>query len=106
MNGLQSVAVKDLFERGIDYWENHQRNFTVTVSMYEIYGGKLYDLLNDHAQLSLREDKSNTIQIAGLKEQFVDNDDQILELINQGNQMRTTHATKANDSSSRSHAIT
>lgn len=51
MNGIQSTAVKDLFERGIDYWENHQRNFTVTVSMYEIYGGKLYDLLNDHQEL-------------------------------------------------------
>ena len=48
MNGIQDIAVKDLFERGIDYWENHQRNFTVTVSMYEIYGGKVYDLLNDH----------------------------------------------------------
>ena len=46
------------------------------------------------------------IQVAGLKEQFVDNDDHILELIKQGNQMRTTHATKANDTSSRSHAIT
>ena len=32
MNGLQDIAVKDLFERGIDYWENHKRNFTVTVS--------------------------------------------------------------------------
>lgn len=81
MNGIQDIAVKDLFERGIDYWENHQRNFTVTVSMYEIYGGKIYDLLNDHQQLSIREDKNNTIQIAGLKEQFVDNDDHILDLI-------------------------
>ena len=106
MKGIQSTAVKDLFERGIDYWENHSRNFTVTVSMYEIYGGKLYDLLNDHAELKQREDKYNTIQIVGLKEQFVDNDDQILELIEQGNEMRTTHATKANDTSSRSHAIT
>lgn len=53
MNGLQETAVKDLFERGIDYWENHQRNFTVTVSMYEIYGGKVYDLLNDHAMLKI-----------------------------------------------------
>lgn len=61
MAGLQSTAVKDLFERGIDYWENHSRNFTVTVSMYEIYGGKLYDLLNDHAELKQREDKWNTI---------------------------------------------
>jgi len=53
--------------------------------MYEIYGGKLYDLLNDHNELKLREDKTNTIQIAGLKEYFVDNDDQILDLIRQGN---------------------
>jgi hypothetical protein len=45
---LAVKAAQDLFERGIDYWENHSRNFTVTVSMYEIYGGKLYDLLNDH----------------------------------------------------------
>lgn len=66
MNGLQSLAVKDLFERGINYWENHQRNFTVTFSMYEIYGGKVYDLLNDHNELKLREDKSNTIIVAGL----------------------------------------
>jgi hypothetical protein len=29
--------------------------------MYEIYGGKLYDLLNDHQELKLREDKNNTI---------------------------------------------
>tara|TARA_B110000285_G_C15126641_1_gene620638 strand:+ start:1293 stop:1526 length:234 start_codon:yes stop_codon:yes gene_type:complete len=61
MNGLQDIAVKDLFERGIDYWENHKRNFTVTVSMYEIYGGKLYDLLNDHQQLKLQEDKNGMV---------------------------------------------
>jgi len=29
----------------------------VTVSMYEIYGGKLYDLLNNHESLKLLEDK-------------------------------------------------
>lgn len=61
MNGLQDTAVKDLFDRGIDYWENHQRNFTVTVSMYEIYGGKLYDLLNDHQVLKLQEDKNGMV---------------------------------------------
>lgn len=36
----------------------------------------------------------------------MDNDDHILELIKLGNSVRTTHATKANDTSSRSHAIT
>ena len=38
-------------------------------------------------------------------EQFVSSEDQILELISQGNKVRTTHATKSNDTSSRSHAV-
>lgn len=58
MQGLQQLAVADLFERGIHYWQNQARNFTVTVSMYEIYGGKLYDLLNNHEGLKLLEDKN------------------------------------------------
>ena len=81
MQGLQNLAVQDLFERGIDYWQNDQRNFAVTVSMYEIYGGKLYDLLNNHEQLKLMEDKNQKIQIQGLSEQFVSSEEQILELI-------------------------
>ena len=63
MNGLQGLAVQDLFERGIDYWQNDQRNFAVTVSMYEIYGGKIYDLLNNHEVLKILEDKNQKIQI-------------------------------------------
>ena len=48
MEGLQEAAIRDLFDRGISYFKDHQRNFTVTISMYEIYGGKIYDLLNNH----------------------------------------------------------
>jgi len=29
--------------------------------MYEIYGGKIYDLLNNHEQLKLLEDRSQKI---------------------------------------------
>lgn len=105
MQGLQNLAVQDLFERGIDYWQNDQRNFAVTVSMYEIYGGKIYDLLNNHEVLKILEDKSQKIQIQGLAEHFVSSEDQILDLITQGNKVRTTHATKSNDTSSRSHAV-
>ena len=36
--------------------------------MYEIYGGKVYDLLNDHEQLKVLEDKNQKIQLQGLKE--------------------------------------
>jgi kinesin family protein 2/24 len=58
MNGLQELAIKDLFERGVYYFQEEKRNFTVTVSMYEIYGGKIYDLINNHEQLKLLEDKN------------------------------------------------
>jgi hypothetical protein len=48
MQGLQELAIKDLFDRGVYYFQEQKRNFTVTVSMYEIYGGKIYDLINNH----------------------------------------------------------
>lgn len=105
MQGLQELAIKDLFDRGITYFQEHKRNFTVTIAMYEIYGGKIYDLLNTHEQLKILEDKNQKIQIFGLKEQFVQSEQEILDLINFGNSVRTTHATKANDTSSRSHAV-
>jgi len=82
-----------------------KRNFTVTIAMYEIYGGKVYDLLNNHEKLKLLEDKNQKIQIFGLKEEFVSSKEEISEFINFGMKVRTTHATKANDTSSRSHAI-
>ena len=40
-----------------------------------------------------------------MKEQFVSSEEQILDLITQGNKIRTTHATNSNDTSSRSHAV-
>jgi len=106
MQGLEDLAISDLFDKGYNYHTQEQRNFKVTLSMYEIYGGKVYDLLNNHEQLKLLEDKSNKIQVQGLKEQFVSSEQELQELIQFGNGVRTTAATKANDTSSRSHAIT
>jgi kinesin family member 2/24 len=57
MQGLQELAIKNLFDRGIDYFQAHKRNFAVTVAMYEIYGGKVFDLLNNHETLKIQEDK-------------------------------------------------
>lgn len=106
MQGLEDLAISDLFAKGYHYYQKEHRNYKVTLSMYEIYGGKVYDLLGDHAQLKLLEDKSNKIVVQGLKEQFVASEVELHELIRQGNGVRTTAATKANDTSSRSHAIT
>ena len=38
------------------------------VSCFEIYGGKLYDLLNARQQLVMREDGKGRVCIVGLKE--------------------------------------
>lgn len=48
MQGLEDLAISDLFEKGYNYHTKQNRNFKVTLSMYEIYGGKVYDLLNNH----------------------------------------------------------
>jgi len=41
--GLYLLALEDLF-KGL---ENHNKKITLWLSFYEIYCGKLYDLLND-----------------------------------------------------------
>jgi len=75
------------------------------VSYYEIYGGKVYDLLNNHASLKLLEDKNGNITVSGILEREAMSPFEMLDFIKQGSQTRTTHATAANDTSSRSHAI-
>lgn len=51
------------------------------------------------------EDKSNTIQIQGLTEKLASDAKELLSIMSAANSARTTHATVANDTSSRSHAI-
>ncbi len=38
------------------------------MSMFEIYGGKCMDLLNNKKKLQILEDKNNKIQVFGLEE--------------------------------------
>ena len=75
------------------------------VSFFEIYGGRLYDLLNNRAKLLVQEDANQKIQISGLNDKEVKTPDAMLKVIEFGNAARTTRATTSNDTSSRSHAI-
>jgi len=75
------------------------------VSFFEIYGGKLYDLLNDRNKLVNREDGSANVHIVGLQEVPCSSDAQLLDLVAKGNSIRSTGQTGANIDSSRSHAI-
>ena len=75
------------------------------ISFFEIYGGRLFDLLNNRNKLALLEDAKQKIQVQGLIEKPVSSADEMLKLIEFGHGVRTTHATTSNDTSSRSHAI-
>ncbi|XP_008792351.2 kinesin-like protein KIN-13B [Phoenix dactylifera] len=81
------------------------QGFQLFVSFFEIYGGKLFDLLNDRRKLCMREDGKQKVCIVGLQEYRVSNVDAIRELIEKGNATRSTGITGANEESSRSHAI-
>ncbi|KAF9615662.1 hypothetical protein IFM89_025912 [Coptis chinensis] len=81
------------------------QGFHLYVSFFEIYGGKLYDLLNERRKLCMREDGKQQVCIVGLQEYKVSNVDTIRELIEKGNATRSTGTTGANEESSRSHAI-
>ncbi|KAG2385259.1 Kinesin-like protein [Vigna angularis] len=84
------------------YWN---QGFQLFVSFFEIYGGKLFDLLNDRKKLFIREDGKQQVCIVGLQEYRVSKVETIKEFIEKGNATRSTGTTGANEESSRSHAI-
>lgn len=79
--------------------------FTIAVSFFELYGGRCLDLLNKKQQLRILEDGNNKIQIENLSEKSAGDSKQLLAIMASANAVRTTHATVANDTSSRSHGI-
>ncbi|KAJ8490965.1 hypothetical protein OPV22_012686 [Ensete ventricosum] len=81
------------------------QGFHLYVSFFEIYGGKLFDLLNDRRKLCMREDGKQKVCIVGLQEYIVSSLDTIKDLIEKGNATRSIGTTGANEESSRSHAI-
>ena len=99
--GLYLLAARDLFF----YRDQYFRNVRFTVSFYEIYCGKLHDLLNDRNQLFAREDAKQNVNIVGLQNKPVETVENLMKIINTGMEARTTGQTGANDDSSRSHAI-
>lgn len=61
VHGMYLLAAADIFKQ----LENYQK-LTVWISFYEIYCGKLYDLLNERNILFAREDAKNNVNIVGL----------------------------------------
>lgn len=84
---------------------NQYEDLELYLSFYEIYCGKLYDLLNNKEIVQCREDAKQKVNIVGLTEKQIINFEDIMKFISVGLLSRTCGQTGANADSSRSHAI-
>ena len=98
--GLYLLAAYDIFTLLQNY-----KGFSIWVSFYEIYCGKLYDLLNERKILTAREDGKQNICIGGLTEKNAEDINILMQIIEWGLNIRTCGVTGANADSSRSHGI-
>ena len=91
--------------------------FIIKCSFLEIYNEELNDLL-DHSSLhqamatgernnkiNIREEKNGSISVYGLREEKVENYEELAACLDKGSNFRTTASTLMNNNSSRSHAI-
>jgi kinesin family protein 2/24 len=102
--GIYGLAAKDVFKL-LKSPKYKNEDLMIVASFFEIYSGKVFDLLNNKAKLRVLEDAKNQVQVVGLRESPVDCADDVLKLIQTGNNIRTSGQTSANNHSSRSHAV-
>lgn len=97
--GLYAIAAREIFARA------EKIKADVFVSFYEIYGRKIFDLLNNRERLFAREDAEKIVNICGLSEHPVNDIQEIFDVITDGSAYRAAGVTSANSESSRSHAV-
>ncbi|XP_031234199.1 kinesin-like protein KIF2C isoform X2 [Mastomys coucha] len=101
--GIYAMASRDVFLlKSQPRYRN--LNLEVYVTFFEIYNGKVFDLLNKKAKLRVLEDNKQQVQVVGLQEYLVTCADDVIKMINLGSACRTSGQTFANSNSSRSHA--
>ncbi|VDK80029.1 unnamed protein product [Onchocerca ochengi] len=101
--GIYALTTSDVFKLLHKDYKRH--NLQVCCSFFEIYGGKVFDLIGNKAMLRVLEDGKKEVQVVGLQEVPVHNEDDVLDLIKKGTVLRTAGTTSANANSSRSHAV-
>ncbi|KAK7508095.1 hypothetical protein BaRGS_00000334 [Batillaria attramentaria] len=101
--GIYCLAAKDVFR--LLHSKYKKLDLVVGASYFEIYSGKVFDLLNKKIRLRVLEDHKQQVQVVGLREEPVDSVEDVLQLIQHGNNVRTSGQTSANQHSSRSHAV-
>ncbi len=105
MEGIMSLTLQELFDKITHY--STERDYKVKLWYLEIYNENIRDLLSpsNEEYLDLREDPNKGVSVANITELTVTSCKDIMQLLRRGNRNRTTEATNANETSSRSHAI-
>lgn len=104
LQGIVPRMVRTVFNRIDNSSENIE--FTVKVSMMEIYMEKIRDLLDPtKSNMQIKVDKSKGVYVADLTERYIGSDLDVYDIMRIGNENRKVASTTMNDQSSRSHSI-
>jgi len=94
MPGLITHTITDIFN-SIRF--DPEKQNTIKISYVEIYNETIRDLLTPSTSyLDLRDDPVKGITIAGVTEFNAESTEEVIKLLFNGNQRRTTEATNAN----------
>ncbi|CDJ39027.1 hypothetical protein ETH_00029500 [Eimeria tenella] len=99
--GIFALAARDIFS----YLSEEENKRTVHVSFFEIYNGRLFDLLQDRKLVAALENGKKEVIVKDLREDEVSTEDELLRRIVGGMELRRIGANSVNDESSRSHAV-
>lgn len=89
MKGLQEYFINDIYRLAHQSASYRNMGVQFSISFFEIYGGKVYDLLNNREQLTILEDKNNNVQIQNMTEKPAPSQQDMLSIIDFGNSIRT-----------------
>ena len=113
---IEDEKTKGIIPRMIEHifnyiYNNEDIDFLLNVSIIEIYQEKIRDLINinktnnQNHNLNIKEDNVKGIYIEGLSGHYVSNPEEIMTLLELGNNNRLKSYTNLNEHSARSHFI-
>jgi kinesin family protein 5 len=109
---LKSEDLRGIIPRACQHIFSHIANdesgseWQIKSSFLEIYMENVKDLLGaGGGNLKVRETPAKGVWVEGLSEEFVTNEEEVLDLLRRGEKQRSTSATGMNETSSRSHSL-
>ena len=104
--GLIPLSVLEIFSAIKKDKRFNTHNFNISVSYLEIYNENVNDLIDpSNKNLDVRESISNGIYINKLTETQVDSFEEVMAIMEKGDEFRNIASTKLNELSSRSHTV-